>query len=118
MHIDVEVGRLESQTTLWRGREASTDLGMTVQTLTADVARQIGADEREQGVVVTAVEPGSVAARVGVQTGDVVLAVGSSRVKNVADFRQAIEGMDVNQGIRMQMMRGGRRLYVFFRGEN
>ena len=119
MRFDVEVGQLESQAAApWTGREASVDLGMTVQTLTAEVARQIGADERDQGVVVTTVEPGSIAARVGMQPGDVVLAVGNSRVKNVSDFREAIQALDVSQGIRMQVMRDGGRRYVFFRGEN
>ena len=118
MRLDVKVGQLESQAALSRGREASVDLGMTVQTLTAEVARQVGADERDQGVVVTAVEPGSIAARVGMQPGDVVLAVGNSRVKNVSDFRTAIQDLDVSQGIRMQVMRDGGRRYVFFRGEN
>ena len=118
MRIDVEVGRLESHATLLKGREASVDLGMTVQTLTAEVAKQIGADERDQGVVVTAVDPGSIAARVGMQPGDVILAVGNTRVQNVSDFRQAIQGLDVKLGIRMQVMREGGRRYVFFRGEN
>ena len=118
MRIDVEVGRLESHAALLKGREASVDLGMTVQTLTAEVAKQIGADERDQGVVVTAVDPGSIAARVGMQPGDVILAVGNTRVQNVSDFRQAIQGLDVKLGIRMQVMREGGRRYVFFRGEN
>ena len=118
MRIDVEVGQLESRAGLSIGREASVDLGMTVQTLTAEVARQIGADEREQGVVVTAVEPGSIAARVGMQPGDVVLAVGNKTVRNVGDFREAIRNLDVSQGIRMQVMRDGGRRYVFFRGNN
>ena len=118
MRIDVEVGQLESQAAVWKGHESSIDIGMTVQTLTAEVARQIGANEHDQGVVVTAVEPGSVAARVGMQPGDVVLAVGNRRIKNVSDFREAIQDLDVSQGIRMQVMRDGGRRYVFFRGGN
>jgi len=118
IRLDVEVGRLEGQASVWKGREASADLGMTVQTLTADVARQIGADERDQGVVVTAVEPGSIAARVGMQPGDVILAVGNRQVKNVTDFREAIQNLDVNQGIRMQVMRDGGSRYLFFRGQD
>ena len=118
MRIDVEVGQLESQAAVWKGHESSVDIGMTVQTLTAEVARQIGANEHDQGVVVTAVEPGSIAARVGMQPGDVVLAVGNKLIKNVSDFREAIQDLDVSQGIRMQVMRDGGRRYVFFRGAN
>ena len=116
LHFEVEVGQLDSQAVAVRGREASVDLGMTVQTLTAEVARQVGADESDEGVVVTAVEPGSVAARVGLQPGDVILAIGSTAIKNVGDFREAVKAMDVSQGIRMQVMRDGGRRYVFFRG--
>ena len=115
IHLEVEVGRLDNQAVAVRGREASVDLGMTVQTLTAEVARQVGADD-DEGVVVTAVEPGSVAGRVGLQPGDVILAIGNAAVKDVGDFREAVKAMDVSQGIRMQIMRDGGRRYVFFRG--
>jgi S1-C subfamily serine protease len=49
------------------------------------------------------------------QPGDVVLTVGKTRVKNVSDFREAIQDLDVRLGIRMQVMRDGSRRYVFFR---
>ncbi len=121
LRVDVEVGRLESQTAArvnrgLRSQEEAADLGVTVQTLTPEIAQQIGADENDQGVVITAVEPGSLAARVGLRPGDVVLAIGNMAIKDVGDFREAVKGVDVGQGIRMQVMRNGARQYLFIRG--
>ncbi|MHB8901511.1 MAG: DegQ family serine endoprotease [Thermoguttaceae bacterium] len=125
LRIDVELGRLETQTAgvqepgmkSQAPQEESADLGMTVQTLTPDVARQLGADEQDRGVVITAIEPGSLAARLGLQPGDVILAIGNAPVHDVAAFHQATQGLDVAQGFRIQVMRGGSRQYLFFRGQ-
>jgi serine protease Do len=46
-------------------------LGITVQQLTPEIARDLGL-KQESGVVVTGVEPGSAAADAGIQTGDVI----------------------------------------------
>ncbi len=120
LNFEIEVGRLEGKTASLNGRhpadpEQAADFGMTVQTLTPELARQIGADEGTQGVVIMGVEPGSIAAQAGIRPGDMVLAIGDTVVKDVSDFRKAVKGVDVNQGIRMQVMRNGARQFIFFR---
>lgn len=113
--FDVEVGRLESQATVARGREQAMDLGMTVQTLTPEIAQQLGEDENLQGVVVTNVEPGGPASRVGIRRGDIILEVGAQEVRNAADFREAMAGQNLQQGVRIRVQREGARRFVFFR---
>ena len=90
---------------------------MTVQTLTPEIARQLGEDENLQGVVVAAVEPGSLANRLGMRRGDIILEIGTKEVRNAADFRQAMEAHDLRQGVRMRVQRDGARRFVFFRGQ-
>ncbi len=64
-------------------------LGITVQELTPEIARDLGL-KRETGVVVTSVEPGSSAADAGIRTGDVIQEVNRKSVKDVEDFSQKI----------------------------
>jgi serine protease Do len=57
-------------------RSARESLGLTVQTLTPDIARQLRLnDVNLKGVVVTAVNPNSDAASKGVQVGDIILSI-------------------------------------------
>ncbi len=96
-----------------RGNVQSNDLGITVQTLTADLARQLGYDESAQGAVVTNVESGSAAASLGIQPGDVIVAVGHTTIDSAAAFSRAMEGQDLAKGVRMQIMRDNVRRFMF-----
>jgi serine protease Do len=113
--IKVSIGLLESRFAGGMGSESALDLGMTVQTLTPELARQARAEEDEQGVVVTAVEPGGLAARVGIGPGDVIVSVGGSAIADISDFRDAIKEEDLSRGIRMQVKREGVRRFVFLK---
>ncbi|MCS7238543.1 MAG: DegQ family serine endoprotease [Thermoguttaceae bacterium] len=95
--------------------EAVQDLGLSVQTLTPSAAQELGLPEDEKGVVVTGVEPGSLAAMAGIRPGDVIQAVGDRPVTNVSEFRAAIKDLG-GTGIRLQIRRGDTRLFIFLRG--
>jgi serine protease Do len=112
--LEVTIGLLEGQAVAGLGTKSAFDLGITVQTLTPELARKAGVGE-EEGVIVTEVEPGSMAARVGIRTGDVIVAVGGSPITDVSDFRASIREHDLAQGIRMQLMREGMRRFVFIK---
>ena len=72
-------------------RSARESLGITVQTLTADVARQLGLSGGSvRGVVVVAVDPNSDAAVEGLQTGDVILSIDRRPVANPEDAAAAV----------------------------
>lgn len=118
MQLHVEIGQLKGQASLHTLSQSSDDLGMTVQNITPDIAQHLGVDGSMGGVVVTNVAPGSIAARVGIRPGDLVVSVGGSPINNVAEFREATDGVDVALGVRMQVMRDGGRRYVFFRSGN
>lgn len=65
-------------------------LGMTVQTLTAELAQRLGYDGL-RGVVVTEVEPGSEADEKGIQRGSLIREVDREEVDDVRQFNAAIE---------------------------
>ncbi len=72
MSFDIEIARQPAQMAAETPGVAKTDIGMVVQTLTPQLAQALGIDENEQGVVVTAVEQDSRAAKAGIQPGDII----------------------------------------------
>ncbi len=96
-------------------QSSATTLGITVQSLTADQARQLGLTPQEQGVLVTQVVPGSLAARAGIRRGDLLLDVGGQPIDSAAEFRGALQNFDPSTGVRLQVKRGNTRSFVFLK---
>tara|TARA_Y100000588_G_scaffold191089_1_gene205040 strand:- start:18 stop:410 length:393 start_codon:yes stop_codon:yes gene_type:complete len=94
---------------------STTTLGITVQTLTADQARQLGLTPQEQGVLVTQVASGSLAARAGIRRGDLLLDVGGQAIDSAADFQEALQNFNPSTGVRLQVKRGNTRSFVFLK---
>lgn len=70
-------------------RKARGRLGITVQTVTPQLAKQIGLDS-EGGVIVTAVDPTGPSAAAGIARGDVILEVNAQPVNSPDDVQYAI----------------------------
>ena len=68
---------------------ASSALGLNVQPLTPQIARQVGVDSSVQGVVVVSVDPTSDAGQ-KLRRGDVVSSVNSTPVRTAADVARAV----------------------------
>ena len=95
---------------------ASGRFGLSVRTLTPELAAQLGLKEGAKGVLVSSVQPGSVASRAGVRANDVIVAVGDKDVQTADDFHAAMKSLKPEQGIRLRLIRDGARLFLFFRG--
>jgi len=65
-------------------------LGVSIQDLNPQIARQLGLPTSVSGVVVTQVQPDSPAADAGIKQGDIVQEVNRQPVKSASDFRNAI----------------------------
>ncbi len=89
--LDVTVGKLTKDKLVVQGPAHSADeIGLTVQTLTPQLAEQLNA-KPGAGVVVTKVRPGTVAALAGIEPGAIILQVNRKPVTSAADFRAAVE---------------------------
>jgi serine protease Do len=86
-------------------------LGVTVQNLTPQVARELGL-KKSAGVVVTGVEPGSPAAEALIQAGDVIQAVNRKPVKNVDDFVKIVEKAKGDGSLLLLVQRGQNTLFA------
>lgn len=88
--------------------------GTTVMNLSPAVAEELRLDGFDTGVVITRIEPGSPAARVGLQVGDVVQTINGREVDTTGTL-QRIAGSD--PGVwRLEIRRGGRVLRIALRG--
>lgn len=83
--------------------------GLTVRTLTADIAVAMNL-QGEEGVLVTSVQPGSPAAAAGVQVGDVITAVGDVAVRTREDFARALREAPAD-AVMLNLNRGTEKTY-------
>ena len=80
----------EQQSTGQRSARAS--LGVTVQSLTPEIARQLRLrDVPTGGLVITSVDPNSDAAVKGLQTGDIILSVNQRAIRSPEEAAAAVE---------------------------
>lgn len=83
--------------------------GAELEDLTPGDPRHGGAE----GVLVTAVETGSVAARQGLQGGDVITAVNRSRVRSVAELSSRLQ--EAGSTVALEILRGDARIFLVLR---
>lgn len=114
--MSVELGELPRERTAARGGEemqAPARLGFSVQNLTPELAQQLGA-ERPEGVVVTQVDPSSEAYQAGGRRGMVIREVNKQEVKNVQDFRQAVEKAEQSKQVLLLVQSSQATMYLTF----
>jgi serine protease Do len=102
MTISVEVG------------DRNSTLGLSVASLTDEIAERIGLNAEAQGVVVTNVDGGSLADEAQLRPGDIIVAVGGKPVPTDKEFYQIVSRADLSRGVRLNVMRPttGERGYV------
>jgi serine protease Do len=112
LDIAVTIGRLgDIAVTAEDKTNRSEAVGLTVQTLTPELAEHLGAKFGE-GVVVRNVQAGSIAARAGIRPGAVILQVDRSPVNTVSDFERAIESARTNEQVLLLIRMDGAQRYV------
>ncbi len=90
--IPVTIGKMPAPERKASARSRDTDAwGLGVSDLTRDHAARYGYTG-EKGVLVTAVEPGSPAARAGITQGSLIQEVNRSPVQGSSDFKKALKG--------------------------
>jgi serine protease Do len=85
--------------------------GLSVQTLTPDIAQQLKLPVGTRGAVVSQVGDASPAAAAGIRRGDVILEINRKPVADAAEFERAARAAD-NQPALLLVDRGGVTTYV------
>ena len=91
-------------------------IGLVVQDLTEELAKQFGYRE-SQGVLVAEVEPGSPAARVGIRPGHLIEEVNRRRVHNMDEFVRALAQSKKTKSVLFRVRDGEFSRYVAIRIE-
>ncbi len=90
-NLDVKIGKqpATAQVASATGAAAVTDqVGLAVQTLSPEIARELGMPEDTKGVVVVEVKPDSPAAEAGLRRGDVLTKAGGKNLSSLADLTE------------------------------
>jgi serine protease Do len=85
--------------------------GVRVENLSPDDAQQLNLPSNTTGVVITSVDPSSLAAGAGLNRGDVIQEVNHKPVRNVTQYNEAISAAG-DQGVLLLVNRGGTTHYV------
>jgi serine protease Do len=122
LSITIEELDIEAETTALRGSnrggnndagpETTTGFGLTLSNITPQIAQQLRLDRDTQGAVITEVEPGSPAARVGLSGGDVIVRVGQEAIETAAQAGQELEQIPSGGTAFLRVLRGGRESFV------
>ncbi|UCB57681.1 MAG: Do family serine endopeptidase [Candidatus Omnitrophota bacterium] len=90
--LKVKVGERPEQLEELAEKAKETWRGMEVSEITPELAMRYSIREQE-GVVVTLVEPQSVASEAGLLPGDVIISINRQRIKGIKDYETIIKGV-------------------------
>jgi serine protease Do len=89
---------------------SKTGFGLTVQKLTPEIARSLGL-ENPQGVIITAVNPGSRGGDAGFRRGDVILEIDRKPIHDLADYEKAVAA-GKNKNLLFLVRRGDANIFL------
>jgi serine protease Do len=117
--VTATIGQLEAEVSSQappskEGQLELAKLGLTVQTLTPDLARQLDI-QTGKGVVITAVEEGSVASLANLQHGDVILEANHQEVASVDDLEQVLAKAKDKDSVLLLVNHQGTAVFVLLK---
>jgi serine protease Do len=116
LQLTVSVGELKDEEVVASAPEKG-ELGMTVQRLTPQIAESLGL-EKTEGVVVSAVDPGSAADEAGIRRGDVILEVDRKTIRTIDEYKKAVAGIRKGKGVLLLVRRGESTLFLALKPQN
>ena len=109
--IPINVAQRVASQLIGKGRVVRGWLGVSLQPLTVDLAKALGAPS-EQGTVVARVLPGGPAAGAGLQANDVILRFGDVAVEDLQHLQRLVLDAPVGKPVTLRVVRNGKELSV------
>ena len=91
-------------------------LGLSLEPLTADTAKQLGLDSSSEGLVVTDVNPDGPASEAGISRGDLIVEINRKAVRSISDVKSALDNAG-NKPILLLVTSRGRTIYMTVKPE-
>jgi len=117
--LSVTIARLQEEA-LAAGTGTATDagseMGLTVQALTAELAKSLGLDETN-GIIIADVDPDSPAAAAGLRRGDLILEVNRQPIKDLDDYTTALNKVRQGDDVLLWIRRGDHKRFVVIAGK-
>ncbi len=110
--IPVNLARFVLDSLAATGTVARGHLGVSSETVTADVAEQLGLPRATRGVVITDVDPESPAEKAGLQRTDVVVAINGHAVSTWEELRLLVAQVAPDATASLGVMRDGKPLTI------
>jgi serine protease Do len=86
-------------------------LGIEVEALSAESAKQNGYSDDTTGVIIKKIHSDSIAQMAGIRTGWVIMAVNHKKVSSIEEFNKAIESTDGNRVLLLINAKGSVRFF-------
>jgi serine protease Do len=113
--VTVILGELPEEASVAQRSEASVEkIGITVANISPSLADRFNLQKLDEGIVVTDVQPGSVAAQSGLRPGDVLLSINRKTVKNVSSYNDLMESVNTGDTVLLYIQRGEGKIFVAF----
>jgi serine protease Do len=109
--LEVKIGKLKEEEAEEEFAEEVSDLGMTVDKITPELARQFGLSD-ERGLVVVQVENNSPAGEAGLRRGDIILEMDQEPMKDLDEYRKKIRQYKKGDTILFLVKRREATLYL------
>ena len=87
-------------------------LGVTSETVTSDVAEQLGLPKDAKGVAITDISPESPAEKAGLKRNDVILAINGKTVSTLEELRFVVAQMPPDSTAKIKLIRDGKERTV------
>lgn len=92
-------------------QKESGKLGLNLQPVTPQIAKQLGLESDSEGMVVTDVDPNGAAAEEGISRGDVILEINKKSVNSIADVKAALDAAG-DKPVLLLITRRGQTIYL------
>jgi serine protease Do len=86
--------------------------GITVVDLNPAIAKQLGLEREDRGVVIVKIESGSAAEEAGIRKGDVIQEIDRKRINDLNDFNKIVSKLDADATVLLFINRGGKKSYA------
>jgi len=110
--VTLTIGTMPGEEQRMVSPQEEANWGMGVQELTPQLAEQLGFEPESIGVVISDIESGSPASEAGLRPGDLIKEMDRKEIKNLDDYRQALNQVKEGDNLLLLIKRGSGAFYA------